>query len=77
MLGFRVDVYDGKDKIAEVQRPVMAFGLLEYAHQPRVMCKGKVLYNVVTDGPVADINQWARIIAPRYNEIRFGTTEAA
>lgn len=76
MLGFRVDVYDGNDKVAEVRTPAMAFGLLAFAHKPRVVCKGRVLYNVVTDGPVQDINQYAAIIAPRYNEIRFGTEVA-
>ena len=76
MTGFRVDLYDGKEKIAELRRPSMAFDLLAYTHQPRVMFKGRVLYSLANDGPVSDINQWARIIAPRWNEIRFGTVEA-
>ena len=76
MLGFRVDVYDGAIKVAEVRTPAMAFGLLAYTKEPRLMVKGRVLYNVATDGPVQDINQYAAIIAPRWNEIRFGAEVA-
>jgi len=77
MIGFRVDLYDGADKMAEVQRPAMAFALLEFCREPRVMCKGRVLYNVTTDGPVASIREWSKIVAPRYNEVRYGKQEVA
>ena len=76
MLGFRVDVYDGTTKVAEVRTPAMAFGLLAYTKEPRLMVKGRVLYNAATDGFVNDINQYAAIIAPRWNNMRFGAEVA-
>jgi len=73
MIGFRVDVYDGTNKVAEVRTPAMAFGLLAHTKEPRLMVQGRVLYNAATDGIVSDINEYAAIIAPRWNEMRFGT----
>lgn len=79
MIGRRVDVYHGTEKVAEVRTPAMAFALLSMLvkHPVRVLCQGRVIYNSATDGHVADINAYAHIVAPRFNVARSGSASAA
>lgn len=72
MLGFRIEMFSGDKKVAEVRTPAMAFALVPLVRDAKVMCMGKVLYNAKTDGEVKDVTAWARIVAPRYNAARFG-----